>query len=58
MKAAQVLQEKEIISKRIILLFDEIHIQQTEEYVDGESFGYNEEGQLYYSMVCFMIVDL
>ena len=58
MKAAQALRENESISKDIILMFDEIHIQQTEEYVGGESFGCDEEGQLYKGVVCFMIIGL
>ena len=58
MKAAQALRENESSFKDIIFLFDEIHIQQTEEYVDGESFGCDGEGQLYKGLVCFIIIGL
>ena len=46
------------ICKDVLLLFDEIYIQKSEEYVAGESFGATEDGQLYKGVVCFMIVGL
>ena len=58
MKAAKVVRENRSIPEEIILMFDEIHMQLTEEYVGGESFGWEEERQLYKEVVCYMIVGL
>ena len=39
MKAAQVLRENGLISRDNTLIFDETHIQENDEYVDGGNFG-------------------
>lgn len=41
-----------------MLLFDEIYIQKSEEYIGGECFGAAEDGELYKGVVCFMVVGL
>ena len=46
MKAAQALRENGSITKDTIMIFDDIHIKQTEENADGENFGCNKEGPL------------
>ena len=57
-KTAQLLKNNGSISEDVILLFDEIYIQQCEEYVAGECFGAAEDSQLYKGVVCFMVVGL
>ena len=39
-------------------MFDVIHIKHTEKYNVGESFDYDEEGQISQAVVCFMIVGV
>lgn len=56
--AAEVLKNNKSISEDIILMFDEVYLQKCEEYMSGESFGVNENGELFKGMMCFMIVGL
>ena len=58
MKTAKLLRENGSISDDIIVMFDEIYIQKSEEYQGGESFGADEDGGLYKGMLCFMIHGL
>lgn len=57
-KAARTLLENGSISSDVVLIFDEMYLQKCEEYVGGESYGADEEGNLYKGLVCFMIVGL
>lgn len=57
-EAAKKLKENGNISEDIVLLFDEIHLQKSEEYVGGDSVGADKSGSLYKGVVCFMIVGL
>ena len=56
--SAEALKNNKSISEDVILLFDEVYLQKCEEYVSGETFGSDENGELYKGMVCFMIVGL
>ena len=47
-----------IISKDVILIFDEIYLQKGEEFVGGELVTADEDGELYKGIVSFMIVGL
>ena len=58
MKGASALLLNGSISTDIVLLFDEMYLQKCEEYVGGESYGADKEGNLYKGVVCFMIVGL
>ena len=57
-KAAESLLRSGSISTDVMLLFDEIYVQKSEEYVGGASYGADEQGQLYKGVVCFMIIGL
>ena len=58
-KAAKLLQQSGSISQDVILMFDEMYLQKSQEYVGMELCGANENGMLLYkSVLCFMIVDL
>ena len=57
-KAAKLLQQSGSISQDVILMFDEMYLQKSQEYVGGELCGANENGMLYKSVLCFMIVGL
>ena len=39
-------------------MFDEIYLQKCEKYMSGESFGANENCELFKGMMCFMIIGL
>lgn len=58
MASAEALKNNKSISDDVILMFDEVYLQKCEEYVSGETFGADENGELYKGMVCFMIVGL
>ena len=55
---AKILKENGCISSDVILIFDEIYIQKSEEYFGGETFGTDEDGAMYNGLVCFMIIGL
>ena len=57
-KAAKLLQKSGSISQDVILMFDEMYLQKSQEYVGGELCGANENGMLYKSVLCFIIVGL
>ena len=57
-KYAQALKKDGKISEDICLLFDEMYLQKCEEYFGGELIGFDENGELYKEIVCFMIVRL
>ena len=40
----------------IILLFDEMYLQKCEECCGGDTFGTNEDGELYKGIMCFMLI--
>ena len=46
------------ISENVCLIFDEMCLQKSHEYFGGEMIGYDDEGELYKGIVCFMIVGL
>ena len=46
------------ISSDVVLLFDEIYLQKSEEYFGGKSYGADEYGNLYKGMVAFMIIGV
>ena len=58
LKTAKVLRENGNISNDVILMFDEMFLQKTEEYFAGESIGADENGELFKGIVNFMIVGL
>ena len=39
-------------------MFDEVYLQKCEEYMSGENFGANKNGELQKEMTCFMIINL
>ena len=55
---AKALKESVSISTDVIVIFDEIYLQKCEEYFDGETFGVDENGEIFKGMFCFMLVDL
>lgn len=57
-QTAKILKENGCISSDVILIFDEIYIQKSEEYFGGETFGTDEDGAMYNGLVCFMIIGL
>ena len=46
-KSAQCLLKNGSISRDVVLIFDEMYLQKSEEFVGGESIGVNENGELY-----------
>ena len=46
------------ISEDVILMFDEMYLQQCEEYSAGRVEGTNEDGEMYTGVMAFMIVGL
>ena len=57
-KAENLLKDNGSISDDVILIVDEMFLQKCEEYIAGESYGADEQGELCKGMVCFMIVGL
>ena len=59
-KAAQRLLKIGSISRDyyVILIFDEMYLQKSEEFSGGESIGADEDGELFKDVVCFIIVGL
>ena len=57
-KCAQLLKESGKISEDVILMFDEMFLQKCEEYSGGETYGADEDGNLYKGVLSFMIVGL
>ena len=45
-------------SEDVCLIFDEMYLQKSQEYFLGEMIGCDDEGELYESIVWFMIVGL
>ena len=58
MKAANLLKDNGSISDDVILIVDEMFLQKCEEYIAGESYFADEQGELYKGVVCFIIVGL
>ena len=58
LKAAKLLIENSSISKDIVVLFDEMHLQKCVECCGGEVFDSNINNELYNSILCFMIIGL
>ena len=52
------LRENGSISKDVILIFDEMYLQKSEELAGGELVGSDKDGELYKVIVSFMIVGL
>ena len=57
-KAAKLLLQSGSISQYVIVMFDEMYLQKSQEYVGGELRGANENVMLCKSVLCFMIVGL
>ena len=57
LKSAKLLKENGSISEDVILMFNEMCLSKCEEY-SGESFGADEDGDLYKGVMSFMIVGL
>ena len=57
-KAANLLKDNGSISDDVILIVNEMFLQKCEEYIAGESYGTDEQGEPYKGVVCFMIVGL
>ena len=57
-KSAKCLLENGNISEDVILIFDEMFLQKSEEFAGGESIGADKNGELYNGVLCFMIVGL
>ena len=55
---AKALKESGSISTDVIVIFDEIYLQKCEEYFGGETFGVDENGDIFKGMLCFMLVGL
>lgn len=58
MATATLLRNKNSISSDVVLMFDELYLQKCEEYVGGQTFGADEDGNLYKGMMTFMIVGI
>ena len=58
LKASKLLLLSGSISQDVILMFGEMYRQKSQECVGGELCGANENGMLYKSVLCFMIVGL
>ena len=46
------------ISEDVYLIFDEMYLQNSQEYFWREMIGFDDKGELYKVIVCFMIVGL
>ena len=51
------LQDNNCISEDVILILDEIHLQECEEYSGGESIG-TDDNESPYKGMCFIVVGL
>ena len=58
MKTAKLLKETRSISEDVILMFDEMFLEKCEEYAGGETYGADDNGELYKGIMSFMIVGL
>ena len=47
-----------VISKDVVLMFDEMYLQKCEEYCSGERISANENNDLYKGLLSFMIAGL
>lgn len=57
-KCARTLKDMGKISHDVVLLFDEMYLQKSEEYFAGDLLGCDVDGDLYKGIVCFMIIGL
>ena len=57
-KCANALRIEGNISENVRQVFDEMYSQKSQEYFGGEMIGCDDEGEVYKSIVCFMIVGL
>lgn len=57
-KAAKLLLDKDLISKDIVLMIDEMYLQKSVEYSSGEMIGCDEDDSMFKGIVGFMIVGL
>ena len=55
LKAAKLLLENGKMSQDVSIIFDEMYIQKCAEYSSGTITGVNSVGELYKSVICFMI---
>ena len=57
-KALKVVKDKNLISEDVVMMFDEMYIQQYEEYSAGKFGESNADGEFYTGVLAFMIVGL
>ena len=58
MKCAKSLKSQGVISKDVVLMFNEMYLQKCEKYRDGVLIGANENNELYKGLLSFIIVGL
>ena len=57
-KCSEILRNDSKISHDVILMFDEMFLQKSQEFVGGTMVGCNENRELFKGKVCSMIVGL
>ena len=58
MKALKMMKDKNAISDDVIVMYDEMYLQQCEEYAAGKVEGSNDDGELYNGVLAFMVIGL
>ena len=57
-KALAALKAANSISEDVVILYDEMYLEQCDQYSGGKVEGLDTDGNLYTEIVCFMIVGL
>ena len=57
-KCFKILRDEGKMCEDVILMFDEMFLQKSQEFVGGTMVGCNEDGVLFKGILCFMIVGL
>ena len=57
-KALKMMKDKNAISDDVIVMYDEMYLQQCEEYAAGKVEGSNDDGELYNGVLAFMVIGL
>ena len=57
-KALKLLREQGKISEDIVLMADEMYLQKSSDFAEGDYIGADENGKLYKGIVAFMVVGL
>ena len=57
-KCLKILRDEDKMCEGVILMFNEMFLRKSPEFVGGTMVGYNKDGVLFKGILCFMMVGL